>query len=81
MRKGVFVFLIFNFFLSFVSIRGLPREAIRLLGGATAELFFIHSSLMAFALVFLSFWVWKDGEKIEKLNERIDRLTRKKEKN
>ncbi len=52
-----------------VSMGRLSREAFELVG-----LPLVHSSLMALALILLSFWVWTDGNEIEDLRERIDRL-------
>ena len=69
MRKWVVVFFILNFVLLLIWISGLPQQTFELLGTSL-----IHSSLMALALILLSFWVWKDEEEIEKLNDHIDML-------
>jgi|GEM_PF-7015897 len=72
MRKWVFVFFIFNFLLLVASISGLPREAF--------DLSLVHGTLMAFVLILLSFWVWRDGVEIENLRELVDRLMQEKAK-
>ncbi len=69
MRIWVFLFFILNFIILMVSMGRLSREAFELVG-----LPLVHSSLMALALILLSFWVWTDGNEIEDLRERIDRL-------
>ena len=68
MRKWVFVFFVLNFVLLLIWTSGLPQQT------SESDIFLIHSSLMAAALILLSFWVWKDEEKIENLDEHIDML-------
>lgn len=69
MRKWVVVFFVLNFVLLLIWISGLPPQTSKSLG-----ISLIHSSLMAVALILLSYWVWKDEEEIEKLNDHIDML-------
>jgi len=69
MRKWVVVVFVLNFVLLLFWINGLPQQTIELL-----DMSLIHSSLMALALIILSFWVWKDGDKIENLNDYIESL-------
>jgi len=69
MRIWVFLFFILNFIILMVSMGRLSREAFELVGWPL-----VHSSLMALALILLSFWVWTDGNEIEDLRERVDRL-------
>ena len=69
MRKWIVVFFVLNFVLLLFWISGLPQQTYELLG-----ISLYHSSLMALALIMLSFWVWKDEEEIEKMNDHIDML-------
>jgi hypothetical protein len=69
MRIWVFLFFILNSIFLMISIGGLSKEAFDSLG-----LTIVHSSLMSFALILLSFWVWTDENKIEDLQERIERI-------
>jgi len=79
LRKWIFAFFIFNFILVIAVISVLPRELVKSLDGARGDLFLVHLSLMAAALILLSFWVWKDGEQIEYLREQVSRIMGEKE--
>ena len=72
MRIWVFLFFILNCIFLMFSIGRLSEEAFTLMGSTL-----IHSSLMAFALILLSYWIWIDGTEIEDLREEIERIDTK----
>lgn len=64
MRKWVFFLFAINFILILASIMTIPEAEKRLMG-IDGMLQLTYQILMGFALLLLSYWVWKDGEKLE----------------
>jgi len=64
MRKWVFLLFALNFLIILVSVVTIPEVEKRGLG-VDGMLNLLYQVLMGFALVLLSYWVWKDGEKLE----------------
>jgi len=63
MSVRVIAFLIFlaNFLFGLIAYYSIPASEIRSMGAGTA-LFLGQSLITSFALVLLSYWVWRDGE-------------------
>lgn len=64
MRKWVFLLFVLNFLLILMSIVTIPEAEKRMLG-VHGMLQLLYLALMGFALVLLSYWVWRDGEALE----------------
>jgi len=69
MRKWVFAFFVLNFIFVTASISTTSPRVRELLG-----LSLWYSLIMSLALLLLSFWAWKDEDKMKDLNNDIEQL-------